>query len=433
MILEKSIYKSLYSADVNTTSVDKRLKKLYSVLLAKTNGSTDDEIYLFSSPGRAELGGNHTDHQKGTAVAMALNLDILALVKKRSDMKFNVYSDGFNDIEIDLSNLDKVDDEKGTAASLVRGVASALEIKGLTIGGADVVSHSIIPRASGLSTSAAFEVLIANIISFLYNNDGLSAPDAAKAAWWAENNYYEKPCGMMDQAATATGGIIEFDAGCGANGKATKIKTSFACDEYAFIVTNTNSSHSDLTSEYSAIVDEMRSVSEYFGKKVLSEVDKNEFLSSLKDLRETLKNDRAILRAIHFFEENDRAKKMKTALSKNSLKEFLTLVNASGDSSYELLQNIYVASAPKEQSASLAIALSKDFLIGKKGAVRIQGGGFGGCIQAYVERKDKNAYIELMDSVFGKGASKELSIRDEKAGYITTLTSASFGTLKNFV
>lgn len=425
MILEKSIYKSLYGEDANVQSTDRRLKKLYQNLVSITNIDKNDEIYMFSSPGRAELGGNHTDHQKGTAVAMALNLDILALVKPRSDMKFNVYSDGFNPVEIDLTDLDKVDSEAGTAASLVRGVAAALDIKGLKIGGADVVTHSIIPRASGLSTSAAFEVLTGNIISFLYNNDIMSPADIAKASWWAENNYYEKPCGMMDQAASATGGIIEFNAGCGANGKAEKIKTKFAGEDFVFIVTNTNSSHSDLTDEYSAIVNEMRAVSEYFGKKVLSEVDKTEFLSSIKDLRESLKNDRAILRAIHYFDENDRAKKMKTALLKNNLKDFFSLVNDSGNSSFEFLQNLYVASNTREQSAPLALALSKDFLVGKKGACRIQGGGFGGCIQAYIAKEDKDAYIVLMDSVFGKGASVPLAIRDEKAGYITTLIANS--------
>lgn len=425
MILEKSIYKSLYGEDANVQSADRRLKKLYKNLVSITNVDKNDEIYMFSSPGRAELGGNHTDHQKGIAVAMALNLDILALVKPRSDMKFNVYSDGFNPVEIDLTDLDKVDSEAGTAASLVRGVAAALDIKGLKIGGADVVTHSIIPRASGLSTSAAFEVLIGNIISFLYNNDIMSPADIAKASWWAENNYYEKPCGMMDQAASATGGIIEFNAGCGANGKAEKIKTKFAGEDFVFIVTNTNSSHSDLTDEYSAIVNEMRAVSEYFGKKVLSEVSKPEFLSSIKDLRESLKNDRAILRAIHYFDENDRAKKMKTVLLKNNLKDFFALVNDSGNSSFEFLQNLYVASNTREQSASLALALSKDFLVGKKGACRIQGGGFGGCIQAYIAKEDKAAYIALMDSVFGKGASVPLAIRDEKAGYITTLIANS--------
>lgn len=426
MILEKSTYTSLYGSDVNTTFEDKRLKKLFLTLKDKVEIAKNDEIYVFSAPGRAELGGNHTDHQKGHAVAMALNLDILALVKKRGDMKFNVYSEGFNPVEVDLSSLDKVEEEAGTAASLVRGVAAALEVKGLRYGGADVVTTSTIPRASGLSTSAAFEVLIANIISFLYNDDTLSPFDAAKASWWAENNYYEKPCGMMDQAASATGGIIEFNAGYGANGKAEKIKTAFVGDEYSFIVTNTNSSHSDLTSEYSAIVSEMRAVASYFGKDVLSEVNKSEFYASIKDIREKLQNDRAILRAIHYFEENERAVKMKAALSKNNLKEFLALVNASGDSSFEFLQNVYVVSNPLSQSASLAIAISKSFLSGKKGACRIQGGGFGGCIQAYIPKEYKKDYIALMDSVFGKGASRELSIRDEKAGYVATLSLSDF-------
>lgn len=352
---------------------------------------------------------------------MGVNLDILAIVRKRDDMFLNVYSEGFRDIEIDLNNLEKQEDEVGSSTSLVRGVAAALDISGLKLGGADVITHSTIPRASGLSTSAAFEVLIANVISFLYNDDCLSPQDAAKAAWWAENNYYGKPCGMMDQAACAHGGIIKFEAGRGANGKATRLNTRFTNKEYSFVITNTHSEHSDLTEAYANIVSEMKAVSSYFSKNVLSDVDKDEFLKNIKNLRESIKNDRAILRAIHFFGENERAIRMAKALEKNLFKEFLSLVRDSGDSSWKFLQNLYVDTNIKEQSAPIGLAVSRDFFDTHKGAERIQGGGFGGCIQAYVLAEDKKSYIEIMDSIFGKGASKEVYLREEKAGYIATI------------
>lgn len=411
----------MYGKNVSVSNVDRRINHLINVFDKEFGINKKDTLLLFSSPGRAEIGGNHTDHQKGLAVAAALNLDILAVVKKRDDMIFNVYSDGFNKVSVDLSSLDKKEEETGFAPSLVRGVAKALSISGLNIGGADVITQSTVVRASGLSSSAAFEVLIANIISYLYNDDCLSPSNAAKAGWWAENNYYGKPCGMMDQNASANGGIILFDAGCGANGKATKIHTDFIGDDYSFVITNTNSEHSDVTDAYAAIVDEMKAVSSFFGKSVLSEIPKNEFISSIKEIRKNVKNDRAILRAIHFYNENERAKAMYQSLVKNNIKEFLRLVNESGDSSFEMLQNIYLDRTPQEQSVSVAIGLSKTFLEGKKGAVRVQGGGFGGCIQAYVPKTDKKDYIALMDSVFGKGSAKEMSIREEKAGFVSEL------------
>ena len=421
MILNKNTYQNLYGKNVSISSVDKRINHLIEEFDKEFKINKKDSILLFSSPGRAEIGGNHTDHQKGFAVAAALNLDILAVVRRRDDMIFNIYSDGFNKVSVDLSSLDKKEEEIGCAPSLVRGVAKAMSISGLKIGGADVISQSTVVRASGLLSSAAFEVLIANIISYLYNDDCLSPSSAAKAGWWAENNYYGKPCGMMDQNAVAHGGIILFDASCGANGKATKIPTKFVGDDFSFIITNTNSEHSDITDAYAAIVDEMKAVSSYFGKSVLSEISKNDFISSVKEIRKTVKNDRAILRAIHFYSENERAKAMHQSLIKNNTKEFLKLINESGDSSFEMLQNIYVDRMPNEQSVSIAIGLSKMFLEGKKGAVRIQGGGFGGCIQSYIPKADKKEYIALMDSVFGKGSARELCVREEKAGFITEL------------
>lgn len=336
-------------------------------------------------------------------------------------MIFNVYSDGFNKVSVDLSTLERRDDENGSAPALVRGVAKALDISGLKIGGADCVTQSTIVRASGLSSSAAFEVLIASIISYLYNDDSLSPSNAAKAGWWAENNYYGKPCGMMDQNASAHGGIILFDAGSGANGKATKIKTDFMGDAYSFIITNTHSEHSDITYAYKAIVDEMKAISSYFGKKYLSEVPKEEFISHIKEIRKVVNNDRALTRAIHFYSENERAAAMHQSLTKNNIKDFLRLINESGNSSFEMLQNIYLDNDPQTQSVSIALGLSKMFLEGKKGACRIQGGGFGGCIQAYVPKNDKKEYIALMDSVYGRGAAKEMCIREEKAGFVSEL------------
>ena len=419
MIFPKSLLSSLYGSDVNVGNFTKRVEKLRSII----NGicPNDSPIHVFPVPGRADLVGSHTDHQKGRAIAAALSLDTLALIKKRDDLWLNVYSDGFTPVHVNLSSLEKEELEIGSAPSLARGVAAALDMSGRKIGGADIVSNSIIPRARGLSSSAAFEVLIGSVLSFLYNDECLSASDIAKAGWWAENNYYEKPCGILDQSASATGGIIEFDGGYGANGKSTKLPSSFIGKDYSLIITNTGPEHSDLTEPYSAIINDMKKVASFFSKKLLSEVKEDEFFSSLLDVLESLKDDRAVLRAIHYFDESKRVSEMRCALSKNNIKEFLRIINASGDSSEELLQNTFVSSTPNEQSIPLALGITKRFIREHGGATRMQGGGFAGCIQTFVLKKYKKDYIALMESYFSKNAAKEVFIREEKAGYIGTL------------
>ncbi|MCL2163826.1 MAG: galactokinase [Oscillospiraceae bacterium] len=366
-----------------------------------------DGVRLFSAPGRVEIGGNHTDHQCGRVLAAAINLDASAVARANGQDKVRLYDVNFGSSEICLSKLDINNDERGTTAALVRGVAAWYSNNGFPIGGFDAVISSNVPIGAGLSSSAAFEVLIGNIFRGLYRAD-ISPIEIAKAGQFSENKYFGKPCGLMDQTASSFGGLNIIDFRDMQKPLVTQVDANFP--GYSLCVVSTGGSHADLTPDYEANIMEMQSVAAYFGKKYLREVPSDEFYSSISRMRHL--GDRAILRAIHFFGDNERVLKQADALKNGNLAVFLELVVESGRSSLAYLQNVYSPSNPQQQGLTLALALSEKILAGA-GAWRVHGGGFAGTILAFVPNDMKEQYNRSMCDVFGEGCCQFLSIREE--------------------
>ncbi len=367
------------------------------------------EVELFSAPGRTEVGGNHTDHQLGCVLAGSVNLDVIAVVAKNDDGIIRIKSKGFDMDTVDTAVLEPIESEKEMSASLIRGVCARIKQLGYNIGGFDAYTTSNVFKGSGLSSSAAFEVLVGTIISHVYNNGAIDAVTVAKCSQYAENVFFGKPSGLMDQMASSVGGFVGIDFADTENPIIEKVDFDFAAQNHSLCIVNTGGNHADLTCEYAAIPNEMRSIAAYFGKTALRNVDENEFYAAIPQLREKC-GDRAVLRAIHFFDDNRRAVEEKTALKNNDFASFLHLVRESGRSSYMYLQNVYASSAPQEQGLSLALALT-DRVLGDRGAFRVHGGGFGGTIQAFVPNDMLDNYIAAIESVFGAGNCHVLKIR----------------------
>ena len=366
----------------------------------------------FSAPGRVEIGGNHTDHQRGRVLAAAIDLEAAAAVKANGSNIVRMTSAGFGPLEIDLSDLHAHAGEKGKPEALVRGVAAWFRDNGYPVGGFDAEASSAVPVGEGLSSSAAFEVLTGNIFSGLFGA-GLSPAEIAMAGQFAENMYFGKPCGLMDQTASSYGGLNLIDFRDFQKPLVTPVDAEIT--GYDLCVAATGGSHADLTSDYTACAEEMGAVAAYFGKKYLSEVDADEFFSSAGRLRHL--GDRAILRAIHFFGENGRVLKQTDALERGDTGAFLELVVESGRSSLAYLQNVYRPSDPGSQGLTLGLALSEKTL-GGAGAWRVHGGGFAGSVLAFVPYDLKNEYSFTMSAVFGEGCCRFLSIRDEGGGEV---------------
>jgi len=367
------------------------------------------DIQLFSAPGRTEVGGNHTDHQLGCVLAGSVDLDVIAVVAKTDNTVIQVKSEGFKMDTVDVTIKSPVDEETEHAASLIRGVSIGLENIGYKIGGFKAYTTSNVLKGSGLSSSAAFEVLIGNIISHLYNDGKIDAVTIAKISQFAENKFFGKPCGLMDQMASSVGGFTAIDFGDKQNPVIEKVNFDFASSGHSLCIVNTGGNHADLTCEYAAITTELKDVSNYFGKDVLRQVDETEFRSKIAELR-TEFGDRAVLRAMHFFDDNRRAIKERDALKAGDFDLFLKLVNESGRSSFMKLQNVFSTLNVKEQGLSLALALTESVLSGR-GACRVHGGGFGGTIQAFVPNDLLDEYKSKIESVFGEGNCYVLNVR----------------------
>ncbi|MBO4344059.1 MAG: galactokinase, partial [Clostridia bacterium] len=349
-----------------------------------------------------------TDHQKGTVLAGAVNCDVIAVVSYNDSGVVRVKSQDYDFAEINLDNLEITPSDDGTQA-LVRGIAAAFAKKGVFISGFDMYSSSDVIRGGGLSSSAAFETLLCTIIDEKYNG-GKSTPfEIAKIGHFAENVYFGKSCGLLDQTVCAFGSLVSIDFADSENPVIEKIDFDMEKCGYSLCITDTKSSHENLTGDYDAIRDEMRSIAEFFGKEVLNEVDEAGFYAKIPELKKTC-SDRAILRAIHFFDETKRAKYESEALKAGDVKRFLTLVNESGESSGALLQNLYSAKTPTNQAIPLALALSKKVLSGS-GAVRVHGGGFAGTILAFVPFDKVEKYARTMESVFGENSCYRMKIR----------------------
>ncbi|MEA5048052.1 MAG: galactokinase family protein [Eubacteriales bacterium] len=367
-----------------------------------------DSMNLFSAPGRSEIGGNHTDHQLGRVLAAAVTMDTRAVVVPRSDLVVRIHSRGYTPLCISLDCLDPEEGEQNESGALVRGIAERFVQTGRKVGGFDAVTASDVPKGSGLSSSAAFSILVCTIFSELYNDGGVSPVEQALFSKYAENKHFGKPSGLMDQLACAVGGFISIDFEKPEEPKIERIECDLSALGYAICIVNCGGSHSDLTPEYAAVTKEMGDVARYFGKTVLREVDENAFYAELGTLRKTV-SDRAIIRAMHFFGDNARVPLQAEALRNRDMESFRRLMNESGRSSFMLLQNVCPAN-PQERGLALALALSERFL-GSRGAWRVHGGGFAGTIQALVPLDQVETYQAQMERVFGAGCCYRFAVR----------------------
>lgn len=369
----------------------------------------EGEVEIYSAPGRSEVGGNHTDHQRGQVLACGLNLDVIAIVSKTDDNIIKIVSDDYNIKDINVNDLSKKDSEENTSESLIRGVAKRLMDEGYTVGGFKTFMTSDVLRGSGMSSSAAFEVAIGTIISGLYNNMEISPVFIAQASQYAENVYFGKPSGLMDQMASSVGSLVNIDFKDTKNPVIKKVDVDFAKFSHSLCIVDTKGSHADLTPEYAAVPIDMKKVAAYFGKEVLREVDEDKFYANISDIREKV-GDRPVVRAMHFFFDHNTVTKEVNALEAGDFEEFKKHISASGNSSFKYLQNVYPASDVANQGLSVGLGVSERILDGK-GAVRVHGGGFAGTIQAFVPNDMVSEYREEMDKLFGEGSCHVLKVR----------------------
>ena len=400
---------SLYGQDEKQLEKQKKRWLRLAALFAQ-QFPKQQQVRLFSTPGRTEVGGNHTDHQQGRVLCAAVDLDIIALAAPNDEGIIRLKSEGFSDIDIiDIRHLKPVKDEVGHSASLIRGIASGFASRGYPIGGMDIYTTSLVPKGSGLSSSAAFEICVATVLDCLHNGNQVSPVERAIIAQEAENLFFGKPSGLMDQCGCSIGGFIAIDFETPGKPVIEAIPFDFSHAGYSLIITNTGGSHSDLTDDYASVPADMKAVAAALGKDVLRQVDSQLFWEKLPELRKEL-DDQALLRAAHFFADNSRVVRQKTALQQNSFDQFLKEVTASGQSSWMYLQNVYSARAYREQPVSAGLALS-EHILQNEGACRVHGGGFAGTIQAYVPDDKAPDYLTAMKHVFGEKAARLTQVR----------------------
>ena len=375
-----------------------------------TYGS-DRDIYVFSTPGRSEIIGNHTDHNHGKVMAGAINKDILSIVAKNDDGVIRFRSEGYSEDKIQLTDVGSTDKfRKFTSRALIAGMAQAFINAGHLVGGYDSYSCTEVLKGSGLSSSAAFEIMIGNILNHLYNGGKIDNKEIAKYAQFSENVYFGKPCGLMDQMACAVGGFVYIDFENNSDPVVESVSFSLADAGYSLCIVNTGGNHANLNDDYASVPAEMKAVAACFGKDTLRQLTEADILGSMAELRQRV-GDRALLRAIHFMRENGRVAAARDALKNDELDSFFKIILESGRSSFMYLQNVYTNQNVSEQGLSLALALTDGALYGKDGAFRVHGGGFAGTIQAFVKKEQLPEYIALIDSVFGEGAAMPLNIR----------------------
>ncbi len=375
----------------------------------------DRQINLFSVSGRSEISGNHTDHNHGCVIAASIDLDIIAVASATNNSVIRIKSEGFPEDTVDFSKYNTPVAEKfGSSESIIAGMAEGIAKEGFKIGGFDAYTTSNVLKGSGLSSSAAFEDMVGTILSHLYNDGKIDNVLIAKLAQYAENVFFGKPCGLMDQVACAAGGMVFIDFKDPKVPVIEKLDFDLSAMGYNLCIVNTGGNHADLTGDYAAVPAEMKAVAAHFGKAVLRETDEAAVLSDIPALREKV-GDRAILRALHFFNENKRVAELTKAIKANDLDAFFSGILASGRSSFCYLQNVYTTKNVSEQGLSLAICLAEGYLSGKKAAFRVHGGGFAGTVQAFVPSSDVEGFKALMDSAFGEGACLVLRVRRDGA------------------
>ena len=369
----------------------------------------DRDVIITSAPGRTEVCGNHTDHNNGKVLAASVNLDAVAVAAKNEEDVVRVKSDGHAMNVVEISELLPDESEFGHSTAMVRGVVAKIEGLGYKIGGLDCVTTSDVIGGSGLSSSAAFEVLLGTTLSYLYNDGVISAVDIAKIAQYAENVFFGKPCGLLDQMASSVGTFVTIDFESTENPKIKKVDFDFSKSGHSLCIVDTGGNHSELTDDYAAVRGEMESVAKALGKDVLREISFADFKQAVPSLLGRV-SDRALLRAFHFYRENIRVEKAVSALESSNFDEFKKIINESGRSSYMYNQNVFTPKDPAEQKISLALCISEEVL-GVNGAYRVHGGGFAGTIQAFVPNELLQEYKTAMEDVFGKGSCHVLIIR----------------------
>jgi len=409
----RKAFAELYGADDGKQT--ERYARLAEIASSASRGeaaSPSEDLRFYSAPGRTELGGNHTDHNRGRVLCAAVRLDVAACVAPSDGTIVSLASEGFDPIKVNLSSPKPVPGEKGTTAALVRGVAAGIAARGWSPRGFSCAMASNVLPGSGLSSSAAIEVLLGTIMADL---GGMQIPpvEIAKIGQRAENEYFGKPCGLMDQTASAVGSIVAIDFADPESPKVKRVEFDFAEEGYDLFVVNTGGSHADLTADYASVPAEMKAVAAVLGANYLREVEPEAIIARGPEIRSSC-GDRAFLRALHFVAENARVVDMAEALEADDLGAYLKLVKKSGRSSWELLQNLYPCSSPKEQGIPVALSLSSDYL-GRKGAWRVHGGGFAGTIQAYVPRKISPGYKDLMHRYFGPDSVIPIAVRQQGA------------------
>ena len=365
----------------------------------------------FSAPGRTEIGGNHTDHQRGRVLAAAVNLDTVAAVRCNGTNTIRIQSEGYPLCVVELDRLTPVEGEINTTMALIRGVAARFAQLGCKVAGFDVYVTSTVLPGSGLSSSAAYEVLIGTIINHLFFDGKVGQPEIAMIGQYAENVFFGKPCGLMDQMASAVGGMVTIDFYDKENPVIESVDFDFASCGHALCIIDSRASHADLTDEYAAITSELKNICGFFGCDVLTQIPEQAFIANMPALRQQF-GDRAVLRAYHFYQENARVPRQVAALQSGDFETFLGLVKESGYSSYMYLQNVIPAGYTVKQDVAVSLALCQLYL-GGRGAYRVHGGGFAGTVQAFVPYDILDAFRAGIDAVLGDGACHVLSIRPE--------------------
>ena len=371
--------------------------------------SENEDLRFFSAPGRTEVGGNHTDHNNGKVLAAAINLDAVAAVSQRDDSIICVNSEGYPSISVDTKDLKVKKDEAGKSTALIRGICARFKQLGYKYGGFNASVTSRVLSGSGLSSSAAYEVLIGTILNYLYNDGKISAVEIAQISQYAENVFFKKPCGLMDQTACSVGGFVQIDFKDTDNPVINKVDFDIAKHGYNLCIVDTGGDHADLTDDYAAIRLEMNSVAEYFSKSVLRQVPEKDVFEQMGEIRKQT-GDRAVERAIHFYNENKRVERLANSLANGDFEAFKKTIIESGKSSYMYNQNCYTLSNPNSQPVALALCLTEELLKGK-GAYRVHGGGFAGTIQAFVPVEETDNYVSAMKKVFGENSCYILKVR----------------------
>ena len=384
-------------------------KQLLDKGFAEAFGGNPDRY--FSAPGRTEIGGNHTDHQRGRVLAAAVNLDTVAAVRLNGTGTIRILSKGYPMSVVDLSNLNPVESEINSTPALIRGVAARFTQLGCKVEGFDAYCESTVLPGSGLSSSAAYEVLIGTIVNHLFFGGKVSQPEIAMIGQYAENVFFGKPCGLMDQMASAVGNLITIDFFDKENPVIKPVTVDFSAYGHALCIIDSGADHADLTDEYAAVPGEIKAVAAHFGKEVLTQIDEADFYAAIPALRKSC-GDRAVLRAVHFYQENARVPKQVEALEKGDFEAFLNLVKESGHSSYMYLQNVIPAGYKQHQDVAVALALCEHYLAGR-GAYRVHGGGFAGTVQAFVPMDMLESFVAGLDGALGEGACHVLSIRPQ--------------------